>query len=248
MLTLRKEVMQAFDEAARQRFIDEMATHSQAFAPRLCNITPETRLRSALDEALDRASDYGFTLRGPVRLYIELMLMRGSAFHNDPLHADIGELLRDERDQMWRAEKIHRLTKDYIVDVVGQDSRNLRGFFDKLHALSMAPLPVGDHSFDTDTPRLLATLYPQKAAHVGQGALAALVASGAQTAERYQLPLRGRVLLTLLMFVFGHGCCHDPLYPWIASTLQDDRRQTGEDRTARLEQKAKTWLKFALRP
>jgi hypothetical protein len=55
------------------------------------------------------------------------------------------------------------------------------------------------------------------------------------------------VLLTcVLMHAFGHGCFSDPLYPWIARTLQDARADDPQSRAARLEKRAKTWLRHVL--
>jgi hypothetical protein len=48
------------------------------------------------------------------------------------------------------------------------------------------------------------------------------------------------------MFAFGHGCTHDPLYPWIARTLKDERIKDPAARAERLEKKAITWLDHVL--
>ena len=48
------------------------------------------------------------------------------------------------------------------------------------------------------------------------------------------------------MFAFGHGCCEDPLYPWIARTLTDEKITDAEARAKRLEKKAITWLDHVL--
>lgn len=48
------------------------------------------------------------------------------------------------------------------------------------------------------------------------------------------------------MFAFGHGCFDDPLYPWIARTLEDDAITDSAARAKRLETKALTWLDHVL--
>ena len=44
------------------------------------------------------------------------------------------------------------------------------------------------------------------------------------------------------MYSFGHGFAKDPLYPWISSTLNDDRIVDAAAREERLEKKAINWL------
>jgi uncharacterized membrane protein len=48
------------------------------------------------------------------------------------------------------------------------------------------------------------------------------------------------------MFAFGHGCLNDPLYPWIAMTLEGDAIGDSDARTRRLERRALTWLDHVL--
>ena len=52
--------------------------------------------------------------------------------------------------------------------------------------------------------------------------------------------------MVALMFAFGHGCANDPLYPWIANTLRDERIADSAARADRLERKALTWLNHVL--
>ena len=52
--------------------------------------------------------------------------------------------------------------------------------------------------------------------------------------------------MVALMIAFGHGCTEDPLYPWIARTLKDERITDATERAERLERKAVTWLKHVL--
>ena len=76
--------MLAFEQAALRRFEDEMVVHSKDFSPLLCEIIGEDQLRVAVRQAMARAAGYGFTYRGPIRLFIEMMFLCGSAFDTDP--------------------------------------------------------------------------------------------------------------------------------------------------------------------
>ena len=58
--------------------------------------------------------------------------------------------------------------------------------------------------------------------------------------------VREMALVIVLMLAFGHGCADDPLYPWIARTLQDEAITDPAARAKRLEKKALTWLEHVL--
>ena len=90
MLQIRKEQMLVFEQDALRRFEDEMVVHSTDFSP-LCEVIGEGQLRVALRRAMARAGGYGFTYRGPIRLFIELMFLCGSAFDTDPQYPCGGE-------------------------------------------------------------------------------------------------------------------------------------------------------------
>ena len=88
--------------------------------------------------------------------------------------------------------------------------------------------------------------FPQKAAHVGEAALKALIQEGRTEARNHRLPIRGEALLATLKYGFGHGCTDDPLYPWILQTLKDEKITDPPARAERLEKKAMTWLETVL--
>jgi hypothetical protein len=90
-------------------------------------------------------------------------------------------------------------------------------------------------------------VFPKKAEYVGEAGLRALIDEALVEAERHRFAAdRHRGLLVVLMFSFGHGCMSDPLYPWIARTLADQRIAGSERRAQRLERKAVTWLEHVV--
>ena len=97
MLQIREEQMAVFEQAALRRFEDEMVVHSKIFSPRLCEVLGEEQLRVALRRAMARAGGYGFSYRGPIRLFIEFMFLFGSAFDTDPQYPWAGKILQAVR-------------------------------------------------------------------------------------------------------------------------------------------------------
>lgn len=243
MLVVRAEQMKIFEQDALRRFEDEMVVHSKDFSPRLCEVIGEEQLRVALRRAIDRADGYGFTYRGPVRLFIEMMFLCGSAFDTDPQYPAVGEVLRASGDQMQRAEQIHEGFLDYLEKVSGPGAANVRKALRDLSTFARMPVTFSSNDFVTGMLQEMTRVFPQKAAYIGEAGLKALIHEGIAEARKYRFSTVGEgTLVVVLMFAFGHGCTDDPLYPWIARTLKDERIIDPAARAERLKKKAVTWL------
>ena len=247
MLQIRGEQMLAFEQAALRRFENEMVTHSQQFSPRLCEIIGEKQLRVALRLVIARAAGYGFTNRGPVRLFIEMMFLCGSAFDTDPQYPALGEVLRSPYDQMQRAQQIHEGFLDYLERVSGPGAENVRKALRDLLIFARRPVTLSANDFVAGMLQEMNRIFPKKVAYTGEEALKSLIQEGLAEARKYAFPtVRSKALLVVLMFAFGHGCTYDPLYPWISRTLTDMKIVDPAARAERLERKAVTWLEHVV--
>ncbi|MCP3868897.1 MAG: hypothetical protein GY703_12530 [Gammaproteobacteria bacterium] len=247
MLKIRSTQMNVFDEAALRCFEDDMVVHSEEFSPRLCEVIGEAQLRVALRQAMKRADAYGFTNRGPIRLYIELMFLYGSHFDSDPQYPALGRILNLSGEQMLRAEQMYDQVLDYQEKVSGPEGVNVHKALEALSHFARQPSTFSENGFASEICRELTRIFPQKAAYIGDEMLQALIAEGRTEAQRYGFTsLRGEALLVALMYAFGHGCTDDPIYPWISQTLRDPRITDSTARARRLERKAKTWLDHVL--
>jgi hypothetical protein len=241
--------MKVFEEAAWRQFEDEMVVHCKKspIRARLCKTIGDDQLRVAIRHGIKRATDYGFTYRGPVRLYIELMFLFGSGFDTDPQYPAIARFLNTDADQMQRAEQIHQWVLDYQEQVYGPEAVNVRKALEALSDLAQKPVTF---SADDFVPAMLQEMhhaFPRKAAYIGAGGLTALIHEGRSEARKYRFPtVRGEGLIVTLKFGFGHGCTDDPLYPWISRTLNDEKIIDPAARAERLEKKAVTWLEHVL--
>lgn len=239
--------MEVFRQAALASFEEEMLAHGQEFAPKLSRLLGERQLRLAVRGAMARADRHGFTDRGPIRLFVELMFLFGSAFDSDPQYPWAFDILRDPAPQMRRAERLYGRVLDYQEKVSGPDAANTRAALKTLSFLPQQPLSFAAEEFVPAMLRELAYVFPQKAAYLGEEALTALIRASCATAQAARFPnSRGYALMVALGFAFGHGCADDPLYPWIARTLKDANITDPSARAARLEKKALTWLRHVL--
>lgn len=225
-----------------------MVAHLAGFSPPLFKTLGEAQMRVAVRFGVDRAAAHDFTLRGPVRLYLEMMLLFGSHFETDPQYPWAAELLKNrDVEQMQRAESLYEKTVDYREKVVGPDDAYALKALRNISMLAQQPLLIPSEEFVAYMRQEIARAYPQKAAYVGPEGIDALIRKGMDGARRQRFSTtRGAALIVVLMLAFGHGCGADPLYPWINKTFKDESLIDPEARAKRLEKKALTWLEHVL--
>jgi DNA-directed RNA polymerase subunit F len=248
-MKIRSEQIEVFEQAAVRNFEDEMVAHLAEFSPELFKVIKEEQMREATRGGISAAAKYGLTFRGPVRTYLELMLLFGSQFDTDPQYPWAAEILTDQDSapQMARAERLFEITLDYQEKVSGPDAANTRKALKELSLLAQEPLTAKTDDVVPTMRQEIIRIFPQKVVYIGESALMALIYEGIIEARRYGFSMaRGQALVVALMFAFGHGCTDDRLYPWISRTLKDERIVEPAARAERLEKKAVTWLEHVL--
>jgi hypothetical protein len=247
VLIIRSEQMKAFEDVARRRFEDEMVEHSRAFSPRLCAVLGEPPLRGVIGGMMTRAEGYGFTFRGPIRLYIEMSFLFGSSFDTDPQYPVLGEQLRAEGDQMTRADRIYEATVLYNRQVSGEGAVNVHRALRELLAFARLPDDISPNYWGYRVLEEMHRIFPEKASYLGDDILKTLIRRAATEAERWNFTAtRPKVMMAILMFAFGHRCADDDLYPWIGRAVRDPKIVSADARAQRLERKAITWLEHVV--
>lgn len=247
MLVIRAEQMKVFERVALESFEDEMVEHSKEFTPRLCEVLGDEQLRVALRQAMERADTYGFTHRGPIRMFIEMMFLFGSDFATDPQYPAFGVVLAAPGEQMARAEQLYEGVVDYHDKVAGENNINVRKSLEALSVFARKPVSFSEHNFAAEMLQQMTRIFRQKTAYLGDAALTTLIHEGRAEAQKYGFTAtRAQALVVVLMFAFGYGCTDDPLYPWISRTLSDEKIVDAVARAERLEKKAVTWLDHVL--
>ncbi|MDI1437314.1 hypothetical protein [Polyangium sorediatum] len=250
-MIIRQASLDAFQKSAMKSFEDEMIEHCKVFSPNLCKtLTPE-QLRQAIGAAIEMASRYGLTRRGPVHFYIDCMLLFGSSFPTDPQYPWMAEILvRDDfAEEMLKADALHEKVCDYLREVGGSDSRYMRGALRRLLRLAQAnDLPLHQDAIEQDILRLLGQVWPEKLAYSGPETIQLLVSDAvgrARDTYGFTQP-RSMALMAVLMVAFGHRCDDDPLFPWISKTLAR-REEDGPAVVAeKLERRTLVWFEAVL--
>jgi len=244
--------METLHEAAQRHFESEMLVHLRVFSPPLFAALGEQQMRKVVHLGVGQAASHGFTCRGPVRLYLELMLLFGSYFDTDPQYPWAAEILADPDEdlQMQRAEQLYEKTIDYRQVVAGPKDAHTVESLGNIAALLSHPLPrsfVSLEHFVSAMLREIAILYPQKAGYVGPKGLEDLIRKGIDTAQRQNVStVQGAILVILLMLIFGHACASDPLYPWIFQIMTNEGAADPGTIVARLAETTQDWIKYLL--
>ncbi len=225
-----------------------MMAHARAYQPLLCNTLSDDELRPGVIGLVEKAIARGFETRGQARLFVELGLIFGYHFETDPQYPWIAEILKGTKEPFpeLKARALHRRANAYMEAVFGKDGEHAMAARRQLQGRVDFETPKEDE-LDTFLLGTLEQLHPQKFAEVGETPLRALIAKARRTAARWEMVGPRPVgLVAILMSQFGHGCDHDPFYPWIARSINHERLPDGTARAKRLEQRARTWLRVVL--
>ncbi len=247
MLIIRDQQMQVFSQHARSQFEAETVRHVSEFAPRQFTLLGQSPVQQLVSLGIDRSEKYGFTNRGPARLFIEMMFMFGSEFDSDPQYPWASELLSasEPSSQMTRAAELHKRVLDFLERVAGPEMEYERQALNRV--VGPSPFTPSAASRSTDSiSSFLKQIYPQKCEYIGETALYNLVQLGVSAAAAYPESPRAATLFTGLFFVFGHGCLSDPQFPWIANTLARMSDGNSQEVLEQLYSKTRLYLEFAL--
>lgn len=249
MLVIRKEQYERLNSSAAEGFEASLVRHIQEFSPRHMEAIGDEAVREAVKYGVESAKKYGFTLRGPVRFYVELMVMFGSEFATDPFLPWADGVLTNEaiKDQMERADILHEAMSEYLAETAGTDKGKLMTALKKLSKARLEDHQGASDSFESAMLAMIRTAHPEKAAYVGEDKLKDLILRGrGEAAERGIATPKGIALLVVLMFELGHGILNDRFFPWISGTLENEDVTEPDERIKQLREKVQRYLEKTL--
>ncbi len=247
MITVRASQLAGMKTQAEVAFAEELRVHLQAFSPALWATLSAPQQRAAVQEGITRAAVYGLDYRGPIRLYLELMLILGAGFDDDPQYPWARETLRGEYiNQMYKAGRLEYLANEYVRRIQGPDGAHAQQALYRLETLTARDdLGFRRPNLQRDILFAMDTVFPSKLEAIG-------IAAGREIIDRAETLAwavygednpRAVAVMSILMFSFGAHCGEDPVYPWIGATLRDPKIADSRTRADRLERRAIIWLK-----
>lgn len=230
-MIISQKQLEPFAQHNLKKFEDEMVLHITDFAPNSAKALKEKGVRKVVQLGMQNANKYGFTKKGPVRFYIEMMFMFGSYFDTDFQYPWIQKVLNDREitSQMARADLLHFEMMKYFENAIGHNAEYATTALIQSNQLQASNFEEVNndamrYAFNQKIRSTMQETYPQKASFLGDDLLDQVIASGFKLAHHYKIDsLDGKLLFITLVFSIGHRFDIDPQYPWIGNTLIDDK-------------------------
>lgn len=249
MLKIRDAQLDVFKQKALNHYVLELVEHCREFAPALCGTLDDEQLERAVRHGIILARAEGFDQRGPVRFYIDLMIVFGAGFSTDPQYPWIAEFLGGPGSQLERTEALHPRVAVYLDEVDGKDNKHTLKALSELLRLVRTGLDFSPDHFHEELLALMKEVHPRKVGQVEELGLRRLIAQAEATSRnRYGFrEVRSHSLWAVMGFAFGHAFDSDPFLPWVAKTFTSKRATHDPDHAAQmLERRAVTWLEAVL--
>ena len=241
MLVIRNEQIEVMGAAVSGRFEESLVDHMKEIAPRHVEVIGDASLRGIVHGGIERANTRGFTKRGPVRFFVEMMFLFGSEFDTDPLLPWAQGVLTNPsiKDEMERADILHEAMIEYVDRVAGKDKVHLFDSMKRFNKTRLEDFQTKGTNFDTALRAMLKANYPERCDYIGDEGIDTLLAQGKDEARsRSVTSAKGAALLTVLLFQLGHAALRDPLFPWISEALNDESVSDPNERIKNLRQKS----------
>jgi len=222
MLVIRTEQIVALEQAHVDRFTDEFVNHLRSFAPDRYASLGRDAVRKTVNLGLSNAERHGFTLRGPVRFYLELMFRFGSFFDTDRQYQEVTRPLFDDSgtDEIIRADRLYDRVMNYVDAAAGIDFRFERRALETTANMSYEALASLAGQPSAALVEWISHIYPEKVQALGKPVIRALVNDAGGFAISFGPSCVGATpLFALLMFILGSNCFSDPQFPWLVRAL-----------------------------
>lgn len=245
MLTIRQDQVEAFRQHHLQKFEDEMVEHLAKFAPEHSKLMGEPNCRRTIRFGMERASEYGFVDRGPVRFYIDLMFMFGSYFDTDPQLPWASAVLGSHEpvSQAVRADRLFAAMKEYFNRIVEPERERLvKGLQGLAQGRTEDYFPPG-MSREEALLQGVRKACPLRYEYLVEPTLRRLIRHGMEIARSCGFTSdKGVGLIVVMVFVLGHGFYKDPQYGWIARGLDSKLQPDADRRVEELAAQSKLYL------
>ncbi len=243
MLLIRSSQKDVFDSYSLNQYKAELCQHLTRYDSLLCEAAGPEAVKETVDFGVQRAHECGFTLNGPIRTYLEIMLAFGSHFDRDPQYFWLVPWLRpqDRYPEMERARYLQFHVIRYLNYIQGSDAANGIVALKKAQEVTRAQLIKFGSNYPEEAMNWLESTNRLKCRFIGNKAIQSLILSARKEATRVELHSPQSVPLVLgLMFTFGSGILRDPMYPWVARTLASTCEKSKETREGKLLRRAIT--------
>ena len=107
-MRIRNEQLEVFENGAERQFRMDLVNEIKELTPAICNLAGDAAVQKTVDSAMSRARSHGFSLRGPLRSYVQTSAILGCGFDSDPQLPWAAEALNNapQQDEMLHADRL----------------------------------------------------------------------------------------------------------------------------------------------
>jgi hypothetical protein len=230
-LKISPEQISRLGQGMEDGYLASLHDHVRDYFPTVAAVMGDASMDPLVRDALTRARAHGFVGRASVRSYLDLMLLLGAAFDQDPalaflrpclnpdaererLAAEAGENEPPEAlepDPIDMLEAAWEAAWAWLGEVAGDNYANLYKALMRLggHVNSGADTPTDPKTLG----HLCARVWPEKAERLGEAEVVAIAAAGLEKAAADGLATpEAQALMTLVAFVGGWGAHSDAAF------------------------------------
>ncbi len=226
MIKVPQDQMAQLDAAADDRFIRSALPHLKRYGPPLGHAGEERGLEAAVRTGLEKARRFGFNEGPQVLLFLELTMLFGCGFDDDPQYCWLRPFLTgmDGVPARERARLLYWHSNQFLDRAFGAAGEHGITAGKRASMLRKEYFDAVGQDFSNLGPRLLTHVHAERMAYLDATSTRDLMTNAAAEARRFALTdSAGAPLLLLLMFAFGHRVTEDPLYPWARAILTDSQ-------------------------
>jgi hypothetical protein len=226
MLTIRAAQMEVFATRALRTFAAPLEAHIERSFPRESAWMGASGGRAWVDAAIARGRGLGFETQREVCHYLNVVMLLGSHFDDDPLLPWVRDALSDggDAEPLDRARALGDRALAHHDRVAGPDDELLRAATERLPTLVEAVVGALD---EASLGALLVRLQPEREPPTPSQVRAVLAEARAVASAHGLDEPRGVALVAALMALVGHGFVDDLRLPWAREAL---RASAGEGR------------------
>ena len=232
-LRVRDAQMEAFRAAGIARTETRLLAHTRRFFDERHRELGDDGMQRVVRHAMTRARRHGLRDVASSCIYLDVMLLLGSGFDDDPQLGWAQAILRDEALDGWRrARHLMDHALSFLDRSEGADNEHLEAALDRIIVTPLERLlpPCGE-AIERYVEARLSALHPARFEAVGPFGIAAVIRDGRWRASAYGLTTpQGAALFTGLLFMLGAAADADPQIPWVAEALAVARSVHDDDR------------------
>lgn len=217
MLTIRPGQLHAFEAEALAQFAARNVVRLAARYGPWCSAIGRAALRSAVNHGIARAEAYGVIEDATIERWLDLCVLLGCGFADDPLLPWASrELAASAHDCDARVQRVYDLAEDWLQRTAGSAGEHTEG---ALQRVVDRPAQWWTARDDADVLARVAEIDPIKYdALAREGLLPRLVERARSIAVDAEMAdARGLAIVGVATFMLGSGFPTDPQLPWVTT-------------------------------